>query len=65
LKLAQFLLFFRFFFFLPISQSGFSIIILKGLRVEKGINYEFKWIFIKIQIKLALQLHLQAVRSKQ
>lgn len=64
LKFSQFLIFFGFFFFFPISQSGFSIIILKGLWVGKWIICEFKWIFIKIQIKLGLWLYFQAVKSK-
>lgn len=64
LKFSKFLLFFGFFFFFPISQSGFSIIILQGLWVGKQIICEFKGIFIKTLIKLGLWLYLQAVRSK-
>lgn len=64
LKFSQFLIFFGFFFFFPISQSSFSIIILKGLWVGKWIICEFKWIFINIQIKLGLWLYFQAVKSK-
>lgn len=64
LKFSQFFLFFGFFFFFPISQSSFSIIILKGLGIGKRIICEFKGIFIKSQIKLGPWLYFQAVRSK-
>lgn len=64
MKFSQFLLFFGFFFFFPISQSSFSIIILQGLWVGKWIICEFKWIFIRTQMTLGLWLYFQAVRSK-
>lgn len=53
LKFSQFLIFFGFFFFFPISQSGFSIIILKGLWVGKWIICEFKWISSKSKLNWA------------